>query len=57
MFLKPQLFLHESAFLAHESIDSESCHRNRIFMKPSKESDLTDMRFQNCPYLCGQGLN
>ena len=41
IFLKPQLFfLNVSAFLPHETSDSESCHRNRTFLRPSQESDL-----------------
>ena len=33
-------FLNVSAFLPHETSDSESCHRNRTFLRPSQESDL-----------------
>ena len=34
------IFLNVSAFLPHETSDSESCYRNRTFLRPSQESDL-----------------
>ena len=38
IFLKPHIFLSESAFHPHET--SESAHRNRIFLKPLSRVDF-----------------